>query len=87
MQEIIISGIGWLGVILCTGGYFLLSIKVLTAESRIFQLINVMGGLCLVTIALENSDMPNVMANLLWTFIGVYGLTRRLRTQGNVGKD
>jgi hypothetical protein len=87
MFQIIISGIGWFGVVLCTLGYLLLSTKVITSDSRIFQLLNIVGGSCLVTIAFENSDWPNVMANLLWVFIGVYAFGRQLRTQSAVRKD
>lgn len=87
MLEIVISSIGWLGVILCTLGYLLLSIKVLTPESLGFQLLNIIGGLCLVTTALETNDLPNAIANLLWMFIGVYALGRRLRTQSALRKS
>ncbi|MCO5948546.1 CBU_0592 family membrane protein [Mucilaginibacter flavidus] len=82
MKQIILTSIGWLGVVLCTLGYLLLSLKVIKAESRTFQLLNIMGGLCLVATAIDNSDMPNAVANLLWMFIGVFALGRQLRIQG-----
>lgn len=87
MLQILISSIGWLGVILCTLGYLLLSVKVVTPDSLSFQLLNIVGGLCLVTTALETNDLPNAMANLLWMFIGVYALGRRLRTQNAIRKN
>jgi len=87
MRQIILTSVGWLGVVLCTVGYLLLSTKVIKAESRSFQLLNIVGGLCLVTTAVESNDMPNAVANLLWMFIGVYALGRQLRTQGNAGTD
>lgn len=82
MRQIILTSIGWLGVILCTVGYLLLSTKVIKAESRSFQLLNILGGLCLVATAVDSNDMPNAVANMLWMFIGVYALGRQLRTQG-----
>ncbi len=87
MLQIIISSIGWLGVVLCTLGYLLLSVKVVTPDSLSFQLLNIVGGLCLVTTALETNDLPNAMANLLWMFIGLYALGRRLRTQNAIRKN
>nr|WP_067053574.1 hypothetical protein [Mucilaginibacter sp. L294] len=87
MKQVVLSSIGWLGVVLCTVGYLLLSMKVLSAESRIFQLLNIVGGLCLVATAIDSDDMPNAVANLLWMFIGVYALGRRLLTQSLVRKD
>lgn len=71
--------IGWLGVMLCTLGYLLLSMKVIAAERRIFQFLNIAGGFCLVIAAIYSNDLPNVVANLLWMFIGIYALGRQLR--------
>lgn len=87
MKQIILASIGWLGVVLCTLGYLLLSLKVIRAESRTFQLLNITGGLCLVATAVDNNDMPNAVANLLWMFIGVYALGRQLRIQGTARMD
>ncbi|HMI03516.1 MAG TPA: hypothetical protein VK541_13585 [Pedobacter sp.] len=87
MFSILINTIGWLGVILCTLGYLLLSMKVIKAESLSFQLLNIIGGLCLVATALETRDLPNAAANLLWMFIGVYALGRHLRNRNKVSKD
>lgn len=87
MKQIILEGIGWLGVFLCTVGYLLLSMKVIKAESFSFQLLNILGGLCLVATAVDSDDMPNAVANLLWMFIGVYALGRRLRTQSSIRTD
>jgi lipid-A-disaccharide synthase-like uncharacterized protein len=87
MKQMILASIGWLGVVLCTVGYLLLSMKVIKAESLIFQLFNILGGLCLVATAVDSDDLPNAVANLLWMFIGVYALGRQLRTQNTVRTD
>jgi lipid-A-disaccharide synthase-like uncharacterized protein len=78
--------IGWLGVVLCTIGYLLLSMKVIAAERRLFQFFNIIGGLCLVITAVYSNDLPNVVANLLWMFIGVYALGRQIRNKRDIGK-
>ncbi|WP_443094341.1 CBU_0592 family membrane protein [Pedobacter mendelii] len=80
MPKVLLLIIGWIGVVLCTLGYFLLSMKVIRAESWIFQLLNIMGGLCLTVTALDTSDLPNAAANLLWMFIGVFALGKHLRS-------
>jgi hypothetical protein len=87
MRQIILASIGWLGVVLCTVGYLLLSMKVIKAESLGFQVLNIVGGLCLVATAVDSDDMPNAVANLLWMFIGVYALGRQLRTQSTPKTD
>lgn len=73
--------IGWAGVVFCTLGYLLLSLKILKAESRLFQLLNILGGLCLAATALNSHDFPNAAANVLWMFIGIYALGRGLRSR------
>lgn len=86
MLSIIITSIGWTGVVLCTLGYLLLSMKVIDAESLSFQLLNIIGGLCLVATAVETRDLPNAAANILWMFIGVYALGRQLRDRRKADK-
>lgn len=76
MPKTILISIGWLGVILCTIGYLLVSTKLIRAESVAFQLLNIVGGFCLSVIALEASDLPNAVANLLWMLIGIFTLGR-----------
>lgn len=78
-MEIVLVSLGWLGVVCCTAAYLLLSMKIITAESLSFQLLNIIGGLFLVATAVDTSDMPNVVANLLWMFIGIYALVRQMR--------
>lgn len=80
-MKIVLVSLGWLGVICCTVGYLLLSMKIIRAESLSFQLLNIIGGLLLVATAVESSDMPNAVANLLWMFIGIYALVRQMRAE------
>ncbi|TDQ06706.1 CBU_0592 family membrane protein [Pedobacter metabolipauper] len=86
MQQIIITSIGWLGVALCTLGYLLLTMRKIDAESLSFQLLNIIGGLCLVATAVDSNDIPNAAANILWMFIGVYAVARQSRTRNAGGK-
>jgi lipid-A-disaccharide synthase-like uncharacterized protein len=83
----LVTSIGWLGVVLCTLGYLLLSTRKLKSEHLMFQLFNIIGGLCLVITAIFTNDMPNVVANLLWMSIGVYALGRRLRLDRSTRND
>jgi len=87
MLHIVLTGIGWLGVALCTLGYLLLSTNVIKAKSVTFQLMNIFGGLFLVAVAVDSRDIPNAAANLLWMFIGLYALRQHLKTQKPVEKD
>lgn len=46
-----------------------------------FQMLNILGGLCLATTAVNSQDLPNAAANVLWMFIGMYALGRQLRNR------
>jgi len=76
MPKTVLTSIGWLGALLCTLGYLLVSAKMISAESLAFQLLNIFGGFCLSVTAIDASDLPNAAANLLWMFIGIFTLGR-----------
>ena len=40
--------IGWIGALLYIIAYFLISIKKLQADQVVFQLLNILGGVCLI---------------------------------------
>ncbi|MXV15299.1 hypothetical protein GS398_08295 [Pedobacter sp. HMF7056] len=61
--------------------------KVIQAESRVFQSLNIVGGFCLAFTAFDTHDLPNVTANLFWMFIGIYALGRQLRTRNRAGNS
>ena len=73
------SIVGWFGVLFCTLGYLLLSLKVIKAESFSFQALNIAGGLCLAITAIQTEDLTNAVANLLWMSIGLFAVTRKFR--------
>jgi hypothetical protein len=58
--------IGWIGALLYIIAYFLISIKKLQADQVIFQLLNILGGVCLIVNSLHQSDYPSVLLNGIW---------------------
>lgn len=78
-MKLAMTFIGWSGVLFCTLGYLLLSLRVIKSDSIVFQLLNVLGGGCLAVTALDTDDLPNVAANLLWMCIGLYALPGVIR--------
>ncbi|MDY7395146.1 hypothetical protein UMM65_07820 [Aureibaculum sp. 2210JD6-5] len=73
--------IGWIGSALFIISYFLLSIKKLKADKISYQLMNVLGGLCLVISAYSTKDRPNLFTNLVWMFIGVFAIVQIVRSR------
>ncbi|WP_052143779.1 CBU_0592 family membrane protein [Wocania ichthyoenteri] len=63
--------IGWFGAASYLISYFLLSINKLKANSITYQLMNVIGGICLVISAYDTKDKPNLFTNFVWMCIGL----------------
>lgn len=70
MQEII----GWIGAFLYITAYLLVSIKKIQAHHLTFQLLNILGGVCLIVNSLRQSDYPSVFTNGVWAAIGVFAI-------------
>ncbi|MBT31657.1 MAG: hypothetical protein CMO01_18530 [Thalassobius sp.] len=70
---------GWVGAISFILAYFLLSINKLTANSLIYQILNVIGGLCLTLNALNLNDAPALITNAVWMFIGLFATLKIIR--------
>jgi lipid-A-disaccharide synthase-like uncharacterized protein len=71
--------IGWIGSALFIIPYFLLSINKLDAKKMPYQLMNILGGLCLVVISYDTNDKPNLFTNLIWIVIGFYAIVMMAR--------
>ena len=68
--------IGWLGAIFFILAYFLLSIDNLKSDGIIYQLMNVIGGLCMVINSINLNDHPNLVTNFIWMCIGLFAVTK-----------
>lgn len=79
MEETIVLIIGWIGFVLCSSAYMLLNLRVILFDSLIYQVLNIVGGICLVISATFFSDLPNTAANVLWVFIALFGVIRYSR--------
>ncbi|MBI1770211.1 MAG: hypothetical protein HY015_01815 [Bacteroidetes bacterium] len=66
--------IGWIGASLYITAYFLLSTKRLHADKLTFQLMNILGGICLVVNSLHQEDYPSLFTNLVWASIGLFAI-------------
>ena len=66
--------IGWIGALLYIIAYFLISIKKLQADQVIFQLLNILGGVCLIVNSLRQSDYPSVFTNGVLAAIGIFAI-------------
>jgi hypothetical protein len=70
------QAIGWVGAILLTVGYWLVSTGRVNGDGLSFQWINVLGSLFLGIAAAGGRVWASVALNSLWVGIGVVVLTR-----------
>ena len=76
-MKLAVEVIGWAGAALILGAYALLSAGKLRAESVSYQLMNILGAAGFVVNSGWNGALPSAAMNLVWMFIGVYGLHQR----------
>ena len=78
MNTILIDIAGWLGVVLFLVAYTLVSTKKLEGDSVIYQTMNILGGVLLVTNSFYYHALPSVGVNVAWIGIAIFALTRKL---------
>ncbi len=78
-MEIVIGVIGWTGTVLLVAAYALLTTRALSAAGRVYQLMNLIGGLALMVNTAYYSAWPSAVLNLVWFGIGFMGLLRSRR--------
>lgn len=76
---LVIDILGWSGAFLILLAYFLLVHKDLTSRSKMYQWMNVIGSLMLGINTFILKAYPSFLTNLIWFFIGLYGVFHILR--------
>lgn len=70
----ILSIFGWIGALSYIIAYFLLVVRILTAQDIAYHALNAFGGICLVINASILIDPPNIVVNTVWVGLAVYAL-------------
>lgn len=74
MQDLLIEIVGWAGALLILAGYALLTSGRVTAQSPLYQWINVVGAAGFVVSGLANRVYPVAGLNIVWMGIGAVAL-------------
>jgi hypothetical protein len=69
--------IAWTGAVCFLTSYSLLTFRKLSAQNILYQLLNVLGGLCLAINTFTTKDYASFFTNTLWIGIGLWGLYNR----------
>jgi len=76
MDNIFISISGWAGFLFCAVAYLLLNLKKIRYDSNTYQFLNAVGAFGLLISAWFFRDAPNLMSNIVWLLIALYGIIR-----------
>lgn len=70
--------VGWSGTALVVAAYLLLTKRALKSDSSSYQLLNLIGAICIGFNSLVNHAYPSVAINIAWSLIALYGLAKAL---------
>jgi hypothetical protein len=67
---------GWSGAALILGAYALISSGKMQPRSALYQWMNILGATGFIINSGWNGAFPSAGLNVVWLFIGIYGLLR-----------
>ena len=76
-----INILGWTGTVLYLVAYALVSLKKVEGDSTLYQGINILAGILLITNSFYWRAYPSAALNLAWIGIGVFTLGRKYAVQ------
>ena len=83
MLELAIEAIGWIGALLILGAYGLLTADKLTAQSQVYQGMNVVGAAGFIVNGWWHDALPSTVLNIIWMGIGAVALWRMFGKKGS----
>lgn len=84
---VFINVIGWLGMMLLIGAYFLVTMSRIRPTGAVFQVMNLFGGGFLMINSAWYGAWPSAALNLVWVVIGTVGLTRAFVRRSRIRPD
>ena len=79
-MQIIVDVLGWVGAVLYLGAYALVSFRKVEGDSLLFQGINIVAGVFLITNTFYWKAYPSAALNVAWIGIAVFTLWRKYST-------
>ena len=68
--------IGWYGVITILSAYFLVSFNVISAQTILYQSLNITGALGIVYNSFKKKDVQPAILNIIWAIIALIAIIR-----------
>lgn len=76
MTDFIIDILGWIGSILLISAYWLNSKNLISAQTKVYQLLNIAGSLTLMINTFYYGAYPSGLVNIVWLFMGLYHIAQ-----------
>ena len=77
----LIDIIGWGGSLCVLAAYGLLSMHKLTAKSKLYHWLNIIGSICLIANTVFYFAYPSAFVNIVWLLIAIFALINIFRTK------
>ncbi len=74
--------LGWAGALLVVAAYALVSARRVHGDSRLYQLMNLAGGVLVLVNAAYHGALPSAFINVVWIAIALGALWRIGRLKG-----
>ena len=75
-KKIFDSAVGWIGMILIIGAYFLVSYEFVEGESFLYQIINLIGAISLFYNAYFSKSKPLMALQFAWAIIALIAILK-----------
>lgn len=69
--------LGWMGAIMLLAAYAAVSMRRMQGDSPIYQVLNLLGGACLIVNTVYYGAFPSAVVNIVWIGIAVYTLAHK----------
>jgi hypothetical protein len=70
-RQLVVEIIGWLGAAILVVAYLMVSFDVVSGDSVLYQVLNIMAASGLIVNGLAHRAMPSVVTNAVWMLIGI----------------
>ncbi|MEO1213818.1 MAG: hypothetical protein AAFY45_09850 [Bacteroidota bacterium] len=73
-MELFADIVGWIGSIALTIAYVLISRNKISAQTYLYQGLNLLGSICLIVNSTYYGAYPSTALNVVWVGIGIFAL-------------
>lgn len=73
-KKVIAEIIGWYGTVAILLAYALVSFKVLSSDSYLYQILNLTGAAGIVTISIVKKDRQPAVLNAVWAIVALVAI-------------